>query len=379
MHGLGPLAMAENINKIKTEPDKPRRGVGSGSNFFAVRPDTVEALFAAETGNRLNLVACYLVLAAGTGADHRLTKWSAKACEDHAGVGTPRAKRAIEDLVRAGIVEMTDTSTRTFPQYRLPEIPRDHDPIFLPVQLVTGFGGGTSILRRVRESGDPMLLRMLIDLYALVQVDCTHGVPIKHLRTVADGRAARAFEMGIHNVWALKQGTAKAAAGAWCSPHRLAAKAQRDEWSVFWERLGTLEKVGALWFEQWAFESDDLDAEPLMPVDFSYQYDHADRDEATDLCEAVYDSVAALAGERQYLLERDADFFLPLTAHQQAPALIGVARLRIEPDTPGRRRAYAKRMTLIERQMAAYRRLAADARSGEFDRPLGRALAEREG
>lgn len=365
--------MSENTEERE---EKRRRGVGSGSNFFAIKRETLATLYELETPNRLNLVLCYLVLAAGSGADHRLTKWSAKACEDHVGVGAPRAKRAIEELVAAGVIELTDTSTRLSPQYRLPEIPRSDEPIFLPTQIVTGFKGEASVLRRVRETGDALVLRMLIDLYGLVQIDATHAVPIANLRGPGEGPAVRAFEMGVHNVWALKQGRSKSASGEWCSRHWVKAKEKADQWSFFWERLGTLEKIGAIWFEPWVFEGDDVDAEPLMPVDFGFHYSASQRDETTELSAAVYDSVVALAGDRTYLLERDADLLLPLTAHQRAPALVSVARLRVEADTPGRRRAYAKRQTLIETQTAAYQQLAQQARRGEFDRPLRRDALE---
>ena len=50
------------------------------------------------------------------------------------------------------------------------------EPIFLPVQLVTGLAGETPVLKRVREAGDPMLVRMLIDLYGLVQIDAAGAV-----------------------------------------------------------------------------------------------------------------------------------------------------------------------------------------------------------
>jgi hypothetical protein len=343
--------MTENINLIKeidldAEPfEKRRRGVGTGSNFFAVKRETIEALFKAPTANRTNFVLSYFVLAAGTGADHRLTKWSAKACEDHVGVGAPRAKRAIEELIAAGLVELTDGSTRLSPQYRLPEIPRSDEPIFFPTQIVTGCDGETSMLRRLRETGDPELVRMLIDLYGLVQIDATHGVPMKHLRTVSAGEPVRAFEVGVHNVWALKLGDGQSAQGEWCQRHWVKAKNKVDEWAVFWARVASLQKIGALWFEPWIVEGPEPDAEPLMPVDFGFHYVHADRDETTDLSAAVFESVSALAGERSYLLERDADFLLPLVAHHRPPALVGVARLRVEPDTPGRRRAFAKRMS----------------------------------
>src|SRR3546814_9048293 len=66
------------------------RGKGRGGNFLAIDRSAWERLWQVETGNRLNLVTAFIVLLAGTGSDHQLTKWSAKACEQHTGMGKPR-------------------------------------------------------------------------------------------------------------------------------------------------------------------------------------------------------------------------------------------------------------------------------------------------
>src|SRR3546814_4933981 len=80
-------------------------------------------------------------------------------------MGKPRAKVAIDELIQHGFVARTERSTKLYPQYRLQPIPLDSDPIFLPVALVTGIEAEASMLRRVRETGDALLLRMLVDLY----------------------------------------------------------------------------------------------------------------------------------------------------------------------------------------------------------------------
>jgi hypothetical protein len=362
---------------VETQPSTPEvvrgaRGARRGSRFFALAPATWERLWQVETVNRMNLVTAFLVLLAGTGSDHRLTKWSAKACEEHAGMGKPRAKRAIEELIDAGVIERTDASTSIMPQYRLPELSRDIEPVFLPVQLVTGLSGEAPVLRRVRETGDALALRMLIDLYALVQTDATHGLPIQNLRQSADDQviARKAFEMGVTAVWALVYGNAQNAWGDWVRMH-YAEEAKGEEWRAFWDRLRLLRNVGALWFEPWIFDSTTLDAEPLFPVDPSAMYGAAEDDFVARLTNQAYRAAVALAGERSWLLEHhSADVLIPLALHQQPPVVRGVARQRVEADTPGRRRSYALRMQAIERYTAAYSRLEADALEERFDRPI---------
>jgi hypothetical protein len=136
------------------QPSRQLRGSGRGSNFMVLRNSVWGKLCETKaTANRMNLVTAFLVLLAGTGSDHRLTKWSLKACEEHAGMGKPRARAAIEELIKLKLVERTDTSTPLMPQYRLPEVPRDEEPIYLPKQIITGLGEATPIIRRLREAG----------------------------------------------------------------------------------------------------------------------------------------------------------------------------------------------------------------------------------
>ena len=97
-------------------------------------------------------------------------------------LGKPRAKQAIEELIALGLLERTDTATALMPQYRLPEVPRDEEAIFLPKQIITGLGSATPLIRRVRETGDFLALRMLIDLYGQIETDATLGISIQHFR-----------------------------------------------------------------------------------------------------------------------------------------------------------------------------------------------------
>ena len=361
--GFGDGSVAESEEKLQ-------RGKGRGRLFFALDRILWPQLWSLETSNRLNFVATYLVLLAGTGSDHQLTKWSAKAIEEHVGIGKPRGQRAIEELIDHGIISRTDRSTRLAPQYRLPALDREADPIFLPVQLVTGLGAETPILRRIRETGDALILRMLIDLYGLVQLDATYGLPIAALREnpASHHPARKLFEAGANAVWAMELGEQKAADGDWVRPHRIDPG---KPWSLFWERVDTLVKIGALLFEPWIFDGEPLDAEPLLPVDPSIHYAVRHTDKVTALTRLAYDAAAELAGNRTYFLDRaEGDILVPLPLHHRPPEIRGVAKLRIEPDTPGRRRAYARKMALIESYADAFARLRVDAAEGCFDRPL---------
>lgn len=329
-----------------------------------------EKLCAAKTTNRMNLVTAFLVLLAGTGSDHRLTKWSAKACEEHAGMGKPRAKQAIEELIELKLLERTDASTTMTPQYRLPEVPRDAEPIYLPKQIITGLGDATPIIRRLRETGDFLALRMLLDLYGMIETDATNGVSIEHFREgrVDDVSAHKVCEAGVNAVWAMPLPSSMGGSGDWVMAHKTK---DRDPWAVFWERVELLKKIGAIWFEPWVFHGSSVDAEPLFPIDPSVLYSVSPADETAELTQLMQDASRLFVGDRDYLLERHyGEVLMPLPLHHQPPAIRGVPRMRVEADTPGHRMAYGKRMTAIERATAALQRLVAQMSEGSFDRPV---------
>lgn len=352
--------------------EKKARGRGRGSNFFALGLDVWDKLQTLPTSNRLNLILTYLVLLAGTGSDHRLTKWSAKACEEHLGMGKPRAKTAIEELIAGGLVSRTEKSTRMMPQYQLPELDREADPIFLPVQLVIGLARETPVLRRVRETGDLQLLVMLIDLYSLIETDATHGVPISHVRQInSESSARKVAEAGVYAIWGLSlPASTQAWQQPWSDKHIIPGKPKAD-WKPLWERLEALKKIGAIWWEPWVFDSDADDAEPLFPVDPGAMSSYAATDADAELTLTAFRACYALLGERTYQMDSvAADIFIPLMVHQQQPALRGVLRLRVEADTPGRRRAYGKRCSAVEQYQAAFALVTSDAEADKFDRPL---------
>lgn len=348
-------------------PVERRRGAGRGSKFFVLDRSLWDYACSTTTNNRLNLLTAMLVLSAGTGSDQRLTKWSTKACERYAGMGKPRAALAIQELLKARLISLSPKSTGRYPQYMFAAAPANSSPIFLPIQLVTGFGSETPVLRRVRETGDEILLRMLIDLYGRVQIDATHGVPLEDLRRCADTSEAcrKVVETGVHAVWSLTE-SGDMWAGGWRAPY-----AGKKVEELFWPRIHQLQNIGALWFEPWVFSSDCKDAEPLFPVGAPDP-----KGGPLSLSERTWLVAGLLAADRPYLLGTHSDKLLVvLPAHHTAPAVRGVARLRVEADTPGRRAAFAARAGSIRFWHGEYERLSADLKIGRTDRPIRTAAA----
>jgi hypothetical protein len=87
-------------------------GTGRGS-FFAID----RRAWARVCKLNINAMTAYLVLARGTGHDQRTTSWSVNAIETHTGIGRPRAQKAIDALVQAGLVRITRGGTK--PKYSI--------------------------------------------------------------------------------------------------------------------------------------------------------------------------------------------------------------------------------------------------------------------
>lgn len=361
-----------------------------GGNFFALDRDTWERLWTFKPTNRLHFVTAYLVLLAGTGADHQFTKWSAKAIETYVGIGKPRGQKAIEELDECGFITHAEGSTRKRPHYRLKPLDPEADPIYLPVALITGLSDETPILRRIRETGDPYILRMLVDLYGMVEGDVTHAPPIARARLIPSRRepTRKLFEIGVHTVWRMDLGWERRANGDWVVFHRpetLAKSQWQDE--VFWQRLYKLEAMRAFTWADWVFDGPDTDAEPLFPV----------RDAAILDKETHGSTVGMLAGfaseyltearypYRQYDIDDDdvddeeededkdlstAFVRVPLPSHHRRPVVRAVLSLTIEADTPRRRIALGQRMARVKAYSEAFERIREDASLGVVHKPL---------
>src|SRR3546814_10274214 len=119
----------------------------------------------------------------------------------------------------------------------------------------------------------------------LIQLDATFGVPISALSQTPpmDHPARKVFEIGVHSVWALRLvGGSKSAKGDWAGYHRSKSNNKDAAWEDFWARIAMIEKIGAIWYEAWIFDSEEPDAEPLFPVDFAALYHQSEGDDRSE-------------------------------------------------------------------------------------------------
>src|SRR3546814_19952397 len=99
-----------------------------------------------------------------------------------------------------------------------------------------------------------------------------------------------------------------------------------------------IEKIGAIWYEAWIFDSEEPDAEPLFPVDFAALYHQSEGDDVYRLTRTMLDAAANLSEERSDLPVRYAlDVLVTLAPSRRAPPIRGVSSMRIHSQPPARR------------------------------------------
>lgn len=314
----------------------------SGSKFMVLsRANWDRLLKSKKLDNPLNAACAYLVMLAGTGPDNATTSWSARSFETYLGMRKSNGQKAIECLAAAGLVTIEKAGKR--PRYKLtnpaPKDAEEEECIFLPNQLVTGFGGQPSLLRRLRETGDITPLALLMGLYGAVQDDITLGLDGSLHGTFADGHehpigAERKF--GANSIWTVEPGTMRFCTGSWWRA------AGTDPWPA----IKILEQIRAIEHENWLFCGAQSDADPLVPWD----------DEV-----ATWNEVAAQRlceeGYWTYLSERGQKIVV-LASHMGAPAIRSVYRPCVMADTPRRRGRYMEMLEIKRAAIARWQEIA---------------------
>lgn len=156
--------------------DTDRRFGDIHSRFFKVDMEAFKA--ACELG--VNAASTYLVLACGTGADHRTTSWSANAVEDRAGIKGTDAKKSICSLAEAGLLRVLKDGTR--PQYELVAFHGADEAgrvAWLPQSFIGSKperGDPPNPLRFFKRQKDAEMLQAMVSIYGSTNMDLTCGV-----------------------------------------------------------------------------------------------------------------------------------------------------------------------------------------------------------
>jgi hypothetical protein len=209
-------------------------------------------------------------------------------------------------------------------------VPRDPgEPVWLPNELVDGVNGNPSPVELIRQTGDPMTLRLLVDLYTAHRLDEWHGVDPRIICGTFEEVYRREVGAALVVAWVPTKPRLRCGWGNTVTdPHE--GDAQNLE-GAFYERLGVLERLGLLTFVPHVVDGDGA---PVYPC--SRSVGHPLELElgaaAVTAAESILD--ARSRGGREEPPDLDwSEIIAVVPAHMARASLVGVARLAFRPKT----------------------------------------------
>lgn len=203
------------------------------------------------------------------------------------------------------------------------------EPVYLPNELVDGIGENPSPVELIRQTGDPLTLRLLVDLYTAHRLDEWHGVDPR----IVWHKFEEVYRREVGSVLVLGW---KAPGSPWVDmsiaivkPHLVADEPEARE---FFPRLRMIQRLGLLVFVPHVVDGD---AAPVYPCSLS-----------TGHPMEVELGAAAREAARNIVNSRDpgsrsnepdpedvADIIAVVPLHMKRASLVGVARLTFRPKT----------------------------------------------
>ena len=377
--------MKRRVATQASAPDAPnhlghqgkKKGIG---HFFAIdrRPEAL----ACRLG--MNAAIAYLVLARGTGRSNLTTGWSVHAICSYTSISRSKARRAISQLISAGLVVKTRGGSR--PRYRIvpwPACVRDEyekhileavtarrplmkkwehevagrlvrlglllqsvdghlqtagsyeerEWIWLPNEIVTGAAAETPPIERIRQTQDPMALRLFVDLYHAQNLREDGGISrtqyhVKYTRE-------QVGEQAQYTIWGFRQKESYVVWTALTDCHRR-LNLTEDEKAAgknraidFFRRMNCLISLGLVEVIPYLIEGDTNEAELIHPCG-THETDSIEDKLGTAAARAA----AALLPEWERRGAKEKELLLvPVPRHIENVQMIGVARLRYRPHT----------------------------------------------
>jgi hypothetical protein len=319
-------------NRIETK--------GQRGNFFAIDKNQWSGV--CELG--MNAALLYLILARGSDKQNVHSNWSANALERYTRVARRRAKAAKETLLTSDYVKVLRGGK--YPKYELPRSPNfqeKQDEIWLPNELVTGADGEVTAIERVRQTGDVMRLRLLVDLYHRQNLVDDCGVARDCV--YESYKRKRIAESGIYTIWGFKGHVMN------CSPQNEAVAPHHvDDSEYFLERFNTLRDLGLVQVTPYLCESNRPDAEIIHPLVSVFDGD--------DLSCALNDVLFKLLPDQYHEELWNHGFVVPVPRHIGEVAVVGIAQTRFRPKTSLTAAGKAHHLDLTSKYVALYDEIA---------------------
>jgi hypothetical protein len=393
-----------------SDPDQEAPAKGG---FFAIDRRTWARLC---VPSMMNEAVAYLVQARGTGRDNRTTAWSIQAVETYTEISRRRAAAAIQNLQTKGFTRLVRGGSK--PKYELiphtaperrdplsqleqhavdlvadgeelssaserqaayravtkgwlardgnggfairPEPKPDVDWIWLPNELVTGAACATPPLELVRQTQEPMTLRLLVDMYHAQNLREDGGVLRRAVwREYHRDKVGDRAEFAI---WGFRRGDEWV---SWdnqlTSPHRREEltkeekAAGKNEGVDFFRRIGQLTGLGLIEWVPHLVESGDASGEIIHALGIGGTASVEDC-----LGQAAREAARTLISGAQYdrAVENGIEPLVPVLRHIANVQVVGIARLRYRPHTRLTAAWWADLQANADKHLARYTQIA---------------------
>jgi hypothetical protein len=295
----------------------------------------------------------YLVMAAGTGPDHSLTSWGVHSIEKYSGLSRGRAGDAIELLRKHDLLKKCgkplQIGTRTLQRRRLvlPARTKRH-LVWLPTQLVTGAGREQTPLDIVREVGDVLALRLLVDLYDVQNLPEHWGINSSIIRQSWNRK--KVGERGEWVIWGFENNSLQAWKNETTEPH-IKRERPKDNWEPLWDRIHSLTHAGLIEWIPTLVGSSNEDTQPIMPVGGSLEPEILIRD-------AIRDAAWNTLTEWQMDRVEDNLLLVPVRRHLSDCQVVGIARTKYRTQTKRTSQWFAQIYACVRQYLPVYQKLA---------------------
>lgn len=333
----------------------------------------------------LNAAVAYIFLACGTDEQGRTSSWSTQSIEKYTGIGRGQAKRAIQQLVEAHLVEQLFAGRGITSRYRfrdafdVPSVTSGKKPaqlaaleaelaepawIWLPNSLVTGSKNEIPPIERLRRAQDVLVLKSFIELYHQHELADRGGISWRVIRQTF--KRKQFTERGMWTIWEFTPDTMQVPGTTpefpvWTWIKEVETGAARND--KFWRLWETITRTGLIECVPHLVEADTDEAAIIYPcptatgTDAEQQVGQAARDAANELMGESLGFGAIGRGAE------DGCDFLPVDRAYQQVQMVGVYRLIYRPRT-GMTLAWHARQHEYEKMAEGFRMLAADATEG---------------
>ena len=132
--------------------------MATNKGFFAVE---LEPFYKVLTLG-MNQACLYLIYCCGSGKSNDKTSWSVNALTKYTDISTRKGKAASLSLLNANLIKQLRGGKH--PHFQI--LKGDTEQVWLPNTFITGTGDEVAPIERLRRTGDTVILRLLLTLYA---------------------------------------------------------------------------------------------------------------------------------------------------------------------------------------------------------------------